>query len=89
MMTVVLFLSALDTKTGRFWPYMIPCSATVADAAALAASLRFRFYGAGLFVIPAHGRHRLRLPALPRAAGRAISPVVGVAWRGGLCEAET
>jgi cytochrome d ubiquinol oxidase subunit II len=51
-MTVVIFLSAFGTMAGSFWPYMIPFSVTIADAAAPAVSLRFLFYGAGLFVIP-------------------------------------
>jgi cytochrome bd ubiquinol oxidase subunit II len=35
-----------------FWPYMIPYSVTIANAAALEASLSFLFWGAGLFVLP-------------------------------------
>jgi cytochrome d ubiquinol oxidase subunit II len=35
-----------------YWPYMVPYSITVADAAAPQASLSFLFWGAGLFVLP-------------------------------------
>ena len=35
-----------------FWPYMIPYSITVGNAAAPEASLSFLFWGAGLFVLP-------------------------------------
>jgi hypothetical protein len=35
-----------------FWPYMIPFSITIDDAAAPHASLAFVFWGAGLFVFP-------------------------------------
>jgi cytochrome d ubiquinol oxidase subunit II len=35
-----------------FWPFMIPYTITVANAAAPDASLRFLFYGAGLVALP-------------------------------------
>jgi cytochrome d ubiquinol oxidase subunit II len=35
-----------------FWPYMIPFSLTIADAAAPHASLAFMFWGAGIVVYP-------------------------------------
>ncbi|PIK73413.1 quinol oxidase subunit 2, partial [Methylobacterium frigidaeris] len=35
-----------------FLPYMVPFSITIAEAAAPESSLRFLFWGAGLFVFP-------------------------------------
>ena len=35
-----------------FWPYMIPYSITVGNAAAPEASLSFLFWGAGIVVLP-------------------------------------
>ena len=35
-----------------FWPYMIPFSITIEEAAAPHSSLAFMFWGAGLFVFP-------------------------------------
>ena len=51
-MTVLFFLAAFLTLGVMFWPYMIPYTITVANAAAPAASMSFLFYGAGLFVLP-------------------------------------
>jgi cytochrome d ubiquinol oxidase subunit II len=51
-MTVVFFVAAFLALAAMFWPYMIPYSVTVADAAAPEASLTFLFWGAGLFVLP-------------------------------------
>ena len=51
-LTVVVFLTAYATMAISFWPYMIPFSVTVADAAAPAASLQFMFWGAGVVVFP-------------------------------------
>ena len=50
-MTVLFFLAAFLTLGVMFWPYMIPYSLTVANAAAPEASLRFLFYG-GVVVLP-------------------------------------
>jgi cytochrome d ubiquinol oxidase subunit II len=50
-MTVLFFLAAFLTLAVMFWPYMIPYSITVANAAAPDASLRFLFYGA-IVVLP-------------------------------------
>ena len=50
-MTVVFFLAAFLSLGVMFWPYMIPYSITVANAAAPDASLRFLFYG-GVVVLP-------------------------------------
>jgi cytochrome d ubiquinol oxidase subunit II len=51
-MAVVIFLAAYLTLVGSFWPYMIPFSVTIWDAAAPPQSLSFLFYGAGLVVFP-------------------------------------
>jgi cytochrome d ubiquinol oxidase subunit II len=50
-MTTLFFLAAYLTLGVMFWPYMIPYSITVADAAAPEASLEFLFYG-GIVVLP-------------------------------------
>ena len=50
-MTLLFFLSAFVSLGVVFWPYTIPYSLTVADAAAPEASLRFLFYG-GVVVLP-------------------------------------
>ena len=50
-MTVVFFIAAYLSLGVMFWPYMIPYSITVAQAAAPEASLRFFFYG-GVVVLP-------------------------------------
>ena len=50
-MTVLFFVAAFLSLGVMFWPYMIPYSITVADAAAPEASLRFLFYG-GVVVLP-------------------------------------
>lgn len=51
-MSAVIFLAAFLTLAGSFWPYMIPFSVTIEQAAAPHASLAFMFYGAGLVVFP-------------------------------------
>jgi cytochrome d ubiquinol oxidase subunit II len=51
-LTVLFFFAAFLTLAVMFWPYMIPYSITVADAAAPQTSLSFLFWGAGLFVLP-------------------------------------
>jgi cytochrome d ubiquinol oxidase subunit II len=50
--TVLFFVSAFLTLGVMYWPYMVPYSITVADAAAPEVSLSFLFWGAGLFVLP-------------------------------------
>ena len=50
-MTVLFFIAAFLSLGVMFWPYMIPYSITVANAAAPDASLRFLFYG-GIVVLP-------------------------------------
>ncbi|MFO1128254.1 MAG: cytochrome d ubiquinol oxidase subunit II [Rhodospirillales bacterium] len=49
---VVVFLTAYATMAISFWPYMIPFSVTITDAAAPTASLEFLFWGAGVVVFP-------------------------------------
>lgn len=49
--SVAFFLMAFLTLAAMFWPYMIPYSITVENAAAPAQSLEFMFY-AGVVVLP-------------------------------------
>ncbi|GJD60874.1 cytochrome d ubiquinol oxidase subunit II [Methylobacterium frigidaeris] len=51
-MAAVVFLAAFGTLAASFLPYMVPFSITIAEAAAPESSLRFLFWGAGLFVFP-------------------------------------
>jgi cytochrome bd ubiquinol oxidase subunit II len=51
-MVVLIFAAAFGTLAISFWPYMIPFTITVEDAAAPHASLAFMFWGEGLFVFP-------------------------------------
>jgi cytochrome d ubiquinol oxidase subunit II len=51
VMAVIFFVAAFLSLGVMFWPYMIPYSVTVADAAAPEPSLRFLFYGA-VVVLP-------------------------------------
>ena len=44
--------AAFGTLAISFWPYMIPLSITIEEAAAPHSSLAFMFWGAGLFVFP-------------------------------------
>jgi cytochrome bd ubiquinol oxidase subunit II len=46
------FSAAFGTLAISFWPYMIPFSITIDNAAAPHASLAFMFWGAGLCVFP-------------------------------------
>jgi cytochrome d ubiquinol oxidase subunit II len=50
--TALIFLAAFGTLAVSFWPYMIPFSVTVDQAASPASSLDFMFWGAGLVVLP-------------------------------------
>jgi cytochrome bd ubiquinol oxidase subunit II len=52
LMIVVLFICAFAMLAISFWPYMIPFSLTVFQAAGPHASLAFMFWGEGLFVYP-------------------------------------
>ncbi len=51
-MAALIFVSAFATMAASFWPYMVPFTITIADAAAPVQSLSFMFYGAGLVVLP-------------------------------------
>jgi len=51
-MVALTFSAAFGTLAISFWPYMIPFSITIDNAAAPHASLAFMFWGAGLFVFP-------------------------------------
>jgi cytochrome d ubiquinol oxidase subunit II len=51
-MVAILFAAAFGAMAISFWPYMIPFTITIADAAAPHSSLAFMFWGAGLFVFP-------------------------------------
>jgi cytochrome bd ubiquinol oxidase subunit II len=48
----IIFVAAFGTLAVSFWPYMIPFSITIDEAAAPHSSLAFMFWGAGLFVFP-------------------------------------
>jgi cytochrome d ubiquinol oxidase subunit II len=51
-MVALTFAAAFGTLAISFWPYMIPFSMTIDEAAAPHASLAFMFWGEGLFVFP-------------------------------------
>ena len=51
-MVTLIFAAAFATLAISFWPYMIPFSITVEQAAAPRSSLVFMFWGEGLFVFP-------------------------------------
>jgi cytochrome bd ubiquinol oxidase subunit II len=51
-MAALIFAAAFGTLAISFWPYMIPFSIKIEEAAAPHSSLAFMFWGAGLFVFP-------------------------------------
>jgi cytochrome bd ubiquinol oxidase subunit II len=51
-MVALIFAAAFGTLAISFWPYMIPFSITIYEAAAPHSSLAFMFWGEGLFVFP-------------------------------------
>jgi cytochrome d ubiquinol oxidase subunit II len=51
-MVALIFAAAFGTLAISFWPYMIPFSITIEDAASPHSSLAFMFWGAGVFVFP-------------------------------------
>jgi cytochrome d ubiquinol oxidase subunit II len=51
-MVAIIFVAAFGTLAISFWPYMIPFSITIEEAAAPHSSLAFMFWGEGLFVFP-------------------------------------
>jgi cytochrome bd ubiquinol oxidase subunit II len=48
----ILFATAFSTFLISFWPYMIPFSLTIDQAAGPHSSLAFMFWGEGLFILP-------------------------------------
>jgi len=52
LLSALIFMVAFGTLAISFWPFMIPFSLTVEQAASPPASLTFMFWGAGLFVMP-------------------------------------
>jgi cytochrome d ubiquinol oxidase subunit II len=51
-MVALMFAAAFGTLAISFWPYMIPFSITIEQAAAPHSSLAFMFWGESLFVFP-------------------------------------
>lgn len=51
-MAVIIFLAAFLALESSFWPYLIPFSITIEEAAAPVQTLRFLFYGAGIVIFP-------------------------------------
>ena len=51
-MVTLIFIAAFGTLAISFWPYMIPFSITIEEAASPHSSLAFMFWGEGLFVFP-------------------------------------
>src|SRR5215472_10569262 len=51
-MVALIFAATFGTLAISFWPYMIPFSITIQEAAAPHSSLAFMFWGEGLFVFP-------------------------------------
>ena len=48
----LIFVAAFATLAASFWPYMIPFTVTINSAAAPPSSLKFLFWGIGVFVFP-------------------------------------
>jgi len=51
-MVAVMFAAAFCTLAISFWPYMVPFTITIDQAAAPRSSLAFMFWGEGLFIFP-------------------------------------
>ena len=51
-MVVLIFIAAFGTLAVSFWPYIIPFTLTIEDAAAPQSTLAFMFWGEGLFIFP-------------------------------------
>jgi hypothetical protein len=51
-MVALIFAAAFGTLAISFWPYMIPFSITIEEAAAPHSSLAFMFWGEGIFIFP-------------------------------------
>jgi len=52
LMAVIVFAVSFLALVGSFWPYVIPFTLTLSDAAAPEQSLIFLFYGAGMVLFP-------------------------------------
>jgi cytochrome bd ubiquinol oxidase subunit II len=52
VMAGLIFLAAFGALAASFWPYMIPFSVTITEAASPPSSLSFMFWGAGIVVLP-------------------------------------
>jgi len=72
-MTAVFFFAAYLTLGVMFWPYMIPYSLTVADAAAPDASLVFLFYGA-VVILPVTAVYRIAVYRVFRGKTNRLEP---------------
>jgi cytochrome d ubiquinol oxidase subunit II len=51
-MVLLIFAAAFGTLAISFWPYMIPFSITIEEAASPHSTLAFMFWGAGIIVFP-------------------------------------
>jgi len=51
-MVALIFAAAFGTLAISFWPYMVPFSITIEEAASPHSTLAFMFWGAGIFVFP-------------------------------------
>jgi cytochrome d ubiquinol oxidase subunit II len=51
-MVALIFVAAFGTLAISFWPYMIPFSITIEEAASPHSTLAFMFWGAGIIVFP-------------------------------------
>ena len=51
-MVALIFAAAFGTLAISFWPYMIPFSVSITQAAAPHSSIAFMFWGAGIIVLP-------------------------------------
>ena len=51
-MVALIFAAAFGTLAISFWPYMVPFSITIDEAASPHSTLAFMFWGGGLFVFP-------------------------------------
>ena len=52
LLAALSFVCAFLVLAAAFWPYMIPGAVTIAEAASPESSLRFLFWGGGLFALP-------------------------------------
>jgi cytochrome d ubiquinol oxidase subunit II len=71
-MNVLILGAAFGTLAASFWPFMIPFSVTMDEAAAPASSLSFMFWGAGIIVLPLTLAYTLLVYRLFR--GKLIEP---------------